>query len=88
MRVHYNPKSVAVKSDSLEITHQLLQKAIDALPKNKEPNMGERSRCDHFALDYKKKQSTISNACIRKTKMFLGKYFLRHPIDDEFANKK
>ena len=27
---------LAVKSDSLEITHQLLQKAIDALPKNKE----------------------------------------------------
>ena len=46
-----------------------------------------RKLCEHFGLDYKKKQTNISNVCRQKNKLFLGKYILRYPIDDEFAHK-
>ena len=46
-----------------------------------------RSLCEHLGLDYREKQQSISNACRRVRKTFLGKYYLRYPIDDEFANK-
>lgn len=46
-----------------------------------------RSLCEHFGLDYRKKQTSISGTCRRVQKTFLGKYYLRYPIDDEFANK-
>ena len=46
-----------------------------------------RRLCEHFGLDYRKKQQSISNVCRRVRKAFLGKFILRYPIDDEFANK-
>ena len=45
-----------------------------------------RSLCEHLGLDYRKNQQSISNACRRVRKTFLGKFILRYPIDDEFAN--
>ena len=46
-----------------------------------------RSLCEHFGLDYTQKQQSISNACRRVNKTFLGKYILRYPIDDEYSSK-
>jgi DNA-directed RNA polymerase subunit RPC12/RpoP len=45
-----------------------------------------RSLCEHLGLDYRKNQRSISNACRRVSKAFLGKFILRYPIDDEFSN--
>lgn len=47
-----------------------------------------RNLCEHLGHDYRKKQQSISNACRRVRKTFLGKYYLRYPIDDEFANRE
>lgn len=44
-----------------------------------------RSLCEHFGLDYRKNQTSISGTCRRVQKTFLGKYYLRYPIDDEFT---
>lgn len=46
-----------------------------------------RSLCEHLGLDYRKNQQSISNACRRVRKTFLGKFILRYPIDDEFAKE-
>ncbi len=47
-----------------------------------------RDMCEHLGLDYNRKHQSISNACRRKDELFLGKYILRHPIDDEFSKNE
>lgn len=42
-----------------------------------------RKFCEHLGIDYRKKQASISNACRRKQRTFMGDYILRHPYDDE-----
>ena len=44
-----------------------------------------RSLCEHLGIDYNKNQNSISNVCRRVRKLFLGKYILRHPCDDEIG---
>ena len=41
--------------------------------------------CEYIGIDYYKNQRSISNACRRVHKTFMGKYILRYRIDDEFA---
>lgn len=46
-----------------------------------------RNLCEHLGLDYRENQHSISDACRRVRKAFLGKYILRYPIDDEFSHE-
>lgn len=43
-----------------------------------------KSLCEHFGLDYKKTNGTISRICSRKQKTLMKKYILRNANDDEF----
>ncbi len=48
-----------------------------------------KSLCEHFGLDYKKTNGTISRVCSRKQKTLMQKYILRDANDDEYsANRK
>ena len=48
-----------------------------------------KSLCEHFGLDYKKINGTISRVCSRKQKTLMQKYILRDANDDEYsANRK
>ncbi len=46
-----------------------------------------KSLCEHFGLDYKKINGTISRVCSRKQKTLMRKYILRDANDDEFSYK-
>ncbi len=46
-----------------------------------------KSLCEHFGLDYKKINGTISRVCSRKQKTLMRKYILRDANDDEFSFK-